>query len=423
MNFYLLLWKIIIFLLILLAINTLFDSKQSLSYFRIILFSLIPIILAIFAYFIKKKNNIIILTNSLFIFFLFLSIYEIYLINNLNKEIIIKNDNLNNKVENYHTCGSSFIRVKNLTIYPVGGVSKKDIKFTNQENLSFSYRMNDRYGFNNEDSIWDKKKINSVFIGDSFTYGADVNYNENFVEIYKKSTGSGLNLGCGGNGPLLELATFEEYVKNLKINPKYLFWVYYSGNDLGKDIENEKKSFYRNYLENNFTQNLSLEQNQIDQIIKEHEEKFDSNNVEKIKISNNTNKIKINKNFLFKYTNTFKFYNIRSRLGFSKSYTKENFETFKYIIKNVNSDMNSWDGKLIFIFIPSQSRYSNLTSYYEEFFYDLPIKEFLNKNNIKYLDLNDKFKEHPDPKIFYNGHLNVKGNQILSNYIIKEKFF
>ena len=61
------------------------------------------------------------------------------------------------------------------------------------------------------------RKINTIFIGDSFTYGSDVNYDENFVEIYKKSINQTLNLGCGGNGPIIEYATFVEYVKNLKL--------------------------------------------------------------------------------------------------------------------------------------------------------------------------------------------------------------
>ena len=74
---------------------------------------------------------------------------------------------------------------------------KKKIKFINQENLSFSYRENDRFGFNNEDKLWDLKKIDSVFIGDSFTYGADVNYYESFVEFYKENVERTINLGCG----------------------------------------------------------------------------------------------------------------------------------------------------------------------------------------------------------------------------------
>ena len=97
-------------------------------------------------------------------------------------------------------------------------------------------------------------------------------------------------------------------------------------------------------------------------------------------------------------------------------------EIFETILLKVNEDIKKWDGELIFIFIPSQSRYSNVTSYLDEFFYDLPIKKFLKKNDIRFLELNNVFKTTNDPNKFYNGHLNILGHITLSDYILEVMF-
>ena len=333
--------------------------------------------------------------------------YEAYLINKtVNRTVNLE------EIDGKQVCGSSLKNMRNLSVYPVGGISKKKIIFLNKENSKIGYRNNDRYGFNNENEIWNDK-INTIFIGDSFTYGVDVNFDENFVEIYKKANGKTLNLGCSGNGPIIEYATFVEYVKNLKLNPNNLFWVYYSGNDLTKDIISENKSYYKNYLKNNFSQNLPLKQKRINQIIEFFTEK---NNSKK------NNEEKIEYDLVKEYLSIFKFIKIRSKLGISKGYTKNSFEIFKSILNNVDKEMKKWDGELIFIFIPSQSRYANITSYYDEFFYDLPIKKFLKSKNVKYIDLNEKFVTYEDPSKFYNGHLNTLGHRILSDAIFEGNF-
>ena len=262
MRFYSIIWKIIICIGILFGIIVLFNDKQSLSLFRTIVFGFIPILISLFFFLLRKnKNIVIIVANSFLIVLLILSIFEVYL--NYSHETGIKNSNNKNFI-NKKYCGNSFKKKENLPIYPLGGVSKKKIKFKNQENLSISFRESDRFGFNNQDDLWNFNNLNSVFIGDSFTYGADVNYFESFVEMYRKKENLTINLSCGGNGPIIEYATFVEYVKEFNLKPKYLFWVYYSGNDLQKDIKSEKNSFYAKYLNKGFNQNLIFKQDIID---------------------------------------------------------------------------------------------------------------------------------------------------------------
>ena len=81
--------------------------------------------------------------------------------------------------------------------------------------------ISDRFGFNNDDKIYEKKEIHSVFIGDSFLHGACVNNKDNLIsnlsstKFFKEK--NILNLGYSGNGPLLNLATLREYFPRKKM--------------------------------------------------------------------------------------------------------------------------------------------------------------------------------------------------------------
>ena len=170
MRFYSIFWKIIIFILILFGIMIVLDSKQSLSIYRLVIFGLLPILLSITLFLLKKNKQIVIIGSNLFIIsFIVLAFSEIYLIYIQNNSLSINQKIEVSDLKNKQTCGNSFKKVSDLTIYPVGGISKKKIKYINTENLSFSYRNNDRYGFNNIDEVWDLENIDTVFIGDSFT--------------------------------------------------------------------------------------------------------------------------------------------------------------------------------------------------------------------------------------------------------------
>ena len=129
------------------------------------------------------------------------------------------------------------------------------------ENGSYLNYQSDRYGFNNNDNLWDAKRINSLLIGDSFVQGACVNNENNISNQLIKKNITNLNLGLGGNGPLEQLALLKEYLK--LINPKNVIYFYYEDNDL-KDLASENLDF-ENYINfPNYSQNIALKQDIID---------------------------------------------------------------------------------------------------------------------------------------------------------------
>ena len=148
------------------------------------------------------------------------------------------------------------------SLIPLSGVSNSQTILCN-ENGYYSIYKSDRFGFNNPDEEWDKKEIEYLLVGDSFTHGACINRPNDISSVLRNlSNKSVLNLGQIGNGPLIEYATLREY---LDTNVKKVLWIYYEDNDL-TDLENEKKNnILIKYLKDlNFTQNLKLNQNEID---------------------------------------------------------------------------------------------------------------------------------------------------------------
>ena len=73
----------------------------------------------------------------------------------------------------------------------------------------------DRYGFRNNDKIWDKNP-DTILIGDSFTHGAQVLDHDTIAGILNKNNNITLNLGFGGAGPLSQYAILKEYISSKK---------------------------------------------------------------------------------------------------------------------------------------------------------------------------------------------------------------
>jgi hypothetical protein len=86
----------------------------------------------------------------------------------------------------------------------------------------------DRYGFRNEDSLWNNNH-DVLILGDSFAQGACVN--KTITQNIIQSGFSSVSLGVSGNGPLTAHASLREYKNYFK--SKYIFNLIYA-NDYSK---------------------------------------------------------------------------------------------------------------------------------------------------------------------------------------------
>ena len=303
------------------------------------------------------------------------------------------------------------------SIFPLSGISNSQTINCN-ENGYYSIYQSDRYGFNNPNAEWDKIEIEYSLVGDSFANGACVNTPNDISSILRTlSNKSVLNLAQIGSGPIIEYATLREY-----LNPKVkkVLWIYYEGNDLWNFTNEKKNSTLTKYLEDlNFTQNLKLKQNEIDNLakkkineIKVEFKKEENNTLHNIIIFLRLDKIRtLLNNSLPKNQQQ---YFINQQLSKNEiREIKQIFKLSKELVKKNNS-------KLYFVYLPEYSRYK---INYDNKNYKL-IKNIVNELKIPFIDIHKEvFEKEKNPlKLFpfeKSGHYNVEGYKKVTEIIFK----
>ncbi len=211
----------------------------------------------------KNKNYFKIALINLVILYTLLYLIELGI--NFKKNKLFKNKRLyylntlqdknpENKI--YLNFGVYKLLDKKQKILPLSGYENSTIILCLDEYNQPVIFSSDNYGFNN--SINENNDF--LLIGDSYVQGMCVHNKDNLNSQFKKFSHNTNSLGVGGNGPLLELATFKEYKNQYDYNNIILFITPSNDYlDLSKEIKNE---ILLNYLNNkNFNQNLKDEDN------------------------------------------------------------------------------------------------------------------------------------------------------------------
>ena len=71
-------------------------------------------------------------------------------------------------------------------------------------------------------------------------FGIRLPFSVFFVALIRDRHPGTVNLGIGGNGPLMMLAGLKEYLAALR--PRVVLWFYFEGNDVTKDLFRERRS-------------------------------------------------------------------------------------------------------------------------------------------------------------------------------------
>jgi len=408
----------------------LYNGAQREYYYNYYLISLALIFFSLITFFISQKIkeyliiSIVSLIASLYFFEGYLTLRELKeqhskdqpLAKQLYKNQVEKKWDTRTKIKIYQdlkkinpeitiSVGPQNYLNKSKPLFPLSGISNSETIYCN-ENGYYSIYQSDRYGFNNPDEEWEKKEIEYLLIGDSFTHGACVNRPNDIASVLRTlSKKSVLNLGYSSNGPLIEYATLKEYLKS---NVKKILWIYSETNDF-RDLYNEmNENILMNYFNDiAFTQNLKLKQNEINTIvinfIKEKEKEKES--------------IIENKSFKFKLIKFIKIFNIRI-LIFPAPAPALEFKKILELTKDLAIKNNS---KLYFVYLPTIGRYK--TKYNNNDNYYL-VKDIVKELNIPFIDIDKEVleKEENPLKLFpYEqlGHYNIEGYEKISKTIHK----
>ena len=391
-------------------------------YYRYYILSFVLIFFSIITFFLTKNVNFyIFLIFFLLIFFSYS--YEYYLHNsgkkNLDSKIKVKlleNSNFDkrkkfeifndlkksNKDISVVTYPGTRIGVGNLNIFPLSGRSNSETINCN-ENGYYSIFKSDRYGFNNPDKEWMSHKTHYVLLGDSFVMGSCVNRPNDIASVMRRlSKKSVLNLGYGGNGPLIQFATLVEYLPK---NTEKVIWFYFEENDLD-NLKNEltNKILQKYFLNNNFSQKLKYKQ----KILNEEANKLIISEIEKYK----NNKI-LSEEFNFK--KFAKLYFLRSLI-----FKPNPDDNFAKVLNNANILLKKKNVKLYFVYLPSYKRYKFA---YDQFHLQ-NVKKLVLNMGIDFINMDKEvFSKEIDPlKLFpyeMDGHYNLKGYEKVAEKLIE----
>jgi hypothetical protein len=291
------------------------------------------------------------------------------------------------------------------SLYPFSGISNRKTIHCN-ENSYYSIYSSDRYGFNNLDSEWEKASVDFLIIGDSFAQGACVNEKDSIAGYLRRLSGkSVLNLGMGGNGPLIEFAAMREYFP--KTNAKIVFWTYYEGNDLldlSKELKNET---LRKYLEDpKFSQELIQKQSQINQKAAQIIENWVKENQQ-------------NPFVKFLYLKTLSHFISEQAKYFLAN--PGSLAELKKVLTQASDLAAKEKSQFYFVFIPSRQSFRKKqknTNSKEEIF------RVVRELNLPIIDIQAAFlEEKTNPLSFYSArhayHLNEAGYRLVSQYLLR----
>ena len=96
--------------------------------------------------------------------------------------------------------------------FPLGSAPNIETLYCKEDEGFVRYKT-DRYGFRNQDNVWDLSYHDIVILGDSFSESACVRLP---MQNYFGGQKTVISLGKGGNGPLTSLAVLTEYLSSFK---------------------------------------------------------------------------------------------------------------------------------------------------------------------------------------------------------------
>lgn len=130
-------------------------------------------------------------------------------------------------------------------VAPLGPQPNSYVYYCNEGNGLLMYRT-DRFGFRNNDSIWDEQ-VGTFVIGDSFVHGACVPDSSETITGYLSEELSVANLGTSSNGPIHYAAIAKTFIPKFK--PKVVIMIFYPNDNVESRADNEDSIYFSHYWE------------------------------------------------------------------------------------------------------------------------------------------------------------------------------
>ena len=293
------------------------------------------------------------------------------------------------------------------SLFALAGLANRRTAYCNAEG-DYLVFQSDRYGLRNADEVYGQGEFDVVLVGDSFAMGHCV---ERDMGALLRGRGiSTVNLGYGGNGPLIELATLREYGSML--TPRHVLWVYFEGNDLrdlGREMGAEVLS---NYLNENFNQNLIARQHQIDTQLESYLDRV-------LVTPGEPGKPGALKRILFLDG----IRNLMHRAMRRNDIADQQFELFAQILERARADVETWGGQLHFVYLPQWERFSGVNTRSSLSVHHDRILAIAGELSLPVIDLTPVIAAQPDPLELFpfrlKGHFTQEGYKLVAGEIVQ----
>jgi len=299
------------------------------------------------------------------------------------------------------------ITVDGTELLPLTSVPDKTLVACNESGQWMIYKS-DRHGFHNPPEAWDARPVNIVMIGDSFVEGDCVPSDKNIAAYLRERHQGVLNLGTGGFGPLSKLASLKEYAASL--TPKTVLWFFFEGNDITKDLPEERRSrlLSNYYRDRKFRQGLESRRREVGVRLRAY---LDRHLEEAMARVDDPWEDILDFFKLFRLRETFGLDPIG--LGIIDGATEEDFRVYREAITEAKRTVESWGGRLIFVYLPDSTRYfaSPRDSRIREHIRDR-VLDIVTGMDLPVIDVHETFTAYADPRSLYvypGSHLNEGG--------------
>ena len=264
-------------------------------------------------------------------------------------------------------------------------------------------------------------------------------YPQSFANQLSKLSGKKIiNMGIGGNGPLIMLAQIVEYVSFYK--PEIVIWTHFDNDVYNLKVEEQFSPFLLKYFyDDSFSQNLINRQEEADDAIRLFTNKRIADMLSEKIVQKEQNKEFLNFNlipfvklqklrpvifndyYLYKLYNKVKYYLYKDEVD------KKSYELYEKIILKAKNIVNSYGGKIIFVYLPDMiTIYPDKDSHYMPGTREQTLLIW-EKNELNYIDITDTMTRHvykPEELFVYGiwgNHYTKFGYKIASEAIYNEK--
>lgn len=294
-------------------------------------------------------------------------------------------------------------------LLPVSGPSHAPHRWS-QVGLGQGVFHLDDYGFANPPGQW-QRPTDVVTVGDSYTFGLEVAPGNGFVDLLRPALGNTINLGCNGNGPLLELASLAEYGPVLR--PKLVLWFYYEGNDLLVNLPAElDQPVLRRYLDGD-AQGLYARNAEKDAVWRQVLPPPSAAGGSGMAAAASAAQVQLRTLLTFGA--------LRTAAGLQLDYDPAILAPLGSILSRAQSLTASWGGKVVFVYLPSEVRHMNRVAGWDADAYKRKVLTVVRQVGLPTIDVVPAFTAQANPRALYQGnHYSVRGYALAADVVREE---